>query len=395
MGGEPYPQRPKQPRRRPGKVEASLNDKLNGVEWGEFRLGDLFDSSNGNFDLQKEHINHRGDYVITAGLTNSGIMGKSDITARLFDEKTITIDMFGAVFYRQFKYKMVTHARVFSLKPKYQINDEQGLFMANSLRFLGKKFGYENMCSWAKIKDEKIQLPTLNGKIDYAFMESFVSELEAARLTELEAYLQATGLSDTTLTAEESEMLAAFENNEFVWGEFNLKELFGSSTRGRRLKSDDRVEGHLPFVTAGEKDEGISAFIGNKVIIFPKNTTTIDMFGSAKYRNYEYGADDHVAVVHTDKLPKFASIFVTTAIHKTSYAGQFSYSRNFYAKDADELNILLPSTNVDPDYQILIKEIPDYECMNTFISAIQKLVIRDVVQYADRKIAATAQAMKH
>jgi hypothetical protein len=115
------------------------------------------------------------------------------------------------------------------------------------------------------------------------------------------------------------------------------------------------------------------------VIVFPENTTTIDMFGSAKYRNYEYGGDDHIAVVHTEKLAKFASIFVTTAIHKTSYAGQFSYSRNFYAKDADELNISLPTHNSQPDYTF----------METLISAIQKVVIRDVVIYADRKIAAT------
>ena len=30
---------------------------------------------------------------------------------------------------------------------------------------------------------------------------------------------------------------------------------------------------------------------------------------------------------------------------------------------------------------------PDYEAMETFISAVQKLVIKDVVQYADDKIA--------
>ena len=30
------------------------------------------------------------------------------------------------------------------------------------------------------------------------------------------------------------------------------------------------------------------------------------MFGSAKYRNYEYGADDHVAIVHTEQLPKMS-----------------------------------------------------------------------------------------
>lgn len=74
----------------------------------------------------------------------------------------------------------------------------------------------------------------------------------------------------------------------------------------------------MPFVTAGERDEGISAFIGNDVTVFSENTTTIDMFGSAKYRNYKYGADDHIAVVHTENLPKSAAMFVTAAIHKSS-----------------------------------------------------------------------------
>ena len=47
------------------------------------------------------------------------------------------------------------------------------------------------------------------------------------------------------------------------WGEYNLEVLFGKSTRGKRLKSSDRVLGTLPFVTAGEANEGISAFVGN------------------------------------------------------------------------------------------------------------------------------------
>ncbi|MFZ1417203.1 MAG: restriction endonuclease subunit S [Burkholderiaceae bacterium] len=127
------------------------------------------------------------------------------------------------------------------------------------------------------------------------------------------------------------------------WREYSLEALFGRSTRGRRLKSADRIAGNLPFVTAGETDTGISDWIGNKVRIFSKNTITIDMFGSAKYRGYEYGADDHVAVVHTEKLSPQAALFVTTAIHKSSHAGQFDYSRNFYATDADKLTIQLPT----------------------------------------------------
>lgn len=104
------------------------------------------------------------------------------------------------------------------------------------------------------------------------------------------------------------------------------------------------------------------------------------MFGSAKYRNYQYGGDDHVAVVHTESVPKYAAIFVTTAIHKSSHNGQFNYGKNFYAKDADALNIMLPVKNGAPDYLY----------MTLFISAIHKLVIKDVVMFTNQK----AQAAK-
>lgn len=168
---------------------------LEEVEWGEFRIGDLFDSSNGNFDIQRNHINGRGEYVITAGLTENGVMGKSDVKAIIFNENTITIDMFGYAFFRPFKYKMVTHARVFSLNPKFPITENQGLFFESSFHFIKSKFGYENMCSWAKIKDEYIKLPTKNGKIYFEFMESFVSKLETQRVGKLETYLKLTGLN--------------------------------------------------------------------------------------------------------------------------------------------------------------------------------------------------------
>lgn len=138
------------------------------------------------------------------------------------------------------------------------------------------------------------------------------------------------------------------------------------------------MKGTLPFVTAGEADEGISDFIGNDVHIFSKNTTTIDMFGSAKYRNYKYGADDHIAVVHTEKLPMKAAIFVTSAIHKASHIGKFDYGHNFYAKDADALNIMLPVKNGNPDYVY----------MDRLISAIHKRILKDVIQYSDAKVLA-------
>ena len=277
------------------------------------------------------------------------------------------------------------------ITPKIKINKKSVVFFSTLLNKQKERLlsilvrNVDNV-----FRNTKISLPVKkNGEIDFAFMEDFISQLEACRLSQLEAcrlsqleaYLLVTGLKNYTLTPAEEQALTDFQNGKVKWGEFNLENLYGKSTRGKRLKSADRINGDLPFVTAGEAETGVSAFIGNDVEIFAANTTTIDMFGSAKYRNYEYGGDDHIAVVHTEKINKYAAIFVTTAIHKSSYTGKFSYSRNFYAKDADELNIYLPTTN----------NIPDYPMMEILISAVQKLVIKDVVEYADRKIEATKQ----
>ena len=320
--------------------------------------------------------------VYSSDTSNNGIIGYTNREAEfivshenpiylVFGDHTRSLNI---VFH---SFNVTDNVKVLSLKDSYSIKIL--LYIISSWQKGVPNLGYSR--HWSIAKKVLFKVPVKNGVIDFAFMENFIAELEAERIAELEAYLSATGLQDYTLTKEEEEALQVFEGVE--WQTYNLEELFGKSTRGRRLKSADRVSGNLPFVTAGEANEGISDFIGNDVIVFSENTTTIDMFGSAKYRNYKYGGDDHIAVVHTEKLPKFASIFVTTAIHKVSNAGQFSYSRNFYAKDADELNISLPSTQGDPLYSY----------MEVFIRAVQKLVIKEVVQYADRKIAATREVV--
>lgn len=232
-------------------------------------------------------------------------------------------------------------------------------------------------------KNISIKLPeTADGKIDFDFMESFIAELEAERVAELSAYLTVSGLDNYELSSDEENALKNFQS--LKWDTYNLEKLFGKSTRGKRLKGDDRIAGTLPFVTAGEASEGISAYISNEVEVFEKNTTTIDMFGSAKYRNYKYGADDHVAVVHTEAVPMKAAIFVTSACHKAAHTGKFDYGHNFYAKDADALDIQLPTKDGKPDY----------DTMTSLISAVQKLVIKDVVAYSNRKIKATKAVVK-
>ncbi|HHR6142532.1 TPA: restriction endonuclease subunit S [Providencia alcalifaciens] len=364
---------------------------MNSVEWGNFKLGDLFEinpTKYYKFD-NKVIISNNGTVpLISNSAENNGVMGYSNLPAlNKGNSLTCSDTTLGAetMFYQQ--YDFIGYSHIQHLVPKIgRFNKAIAHWVISSshISTLGK-YSYGEKFNRKSMKDTVISLPIKKGKIDFDFMESFIAELEAERITELEAeriteleaYLTAAGLNDYELTPQEQEALDYFIARKFSWENYNVKSLFGASTRGKRLKSADRLSGDLPFVTAGEANEGISAFICNDVAVFSANTTTIDMFGSAKYRNYEYGADDHVAIVHTEKLPKHAAIFITTSIHKSSYTGKFDYGRNFYAKDADELMISLPSKNNNPDFSL----------MELLISAIQKLVIKDVVMYADQKIA--------
>lgn len=156
----------------------------------EFRLDELFSAESGDFDIKKEHINGLGIDVVTAGETENGILGKSDIMAKVFDGNTITIDMFGKCTYRPDCYKMVTHARVFSLKCLFSDFDEKsGLYMTTVLQKLVNGFSYSNMCSWNKIKGMSIKLPVKESEeIDWIYMKKYIRTIEKIVIKDVVKY---------------------------------------------------------------------------------------------------------------------------------------------------------------------------------------------------------------
>lgn len=146
-----------------GKETAKESEPLPEGGWWkegrEFIFSDLFTSQTGDTDIQKKDINGKGCYVVSAGLSNHGIIGKTDREAKVIDKNTITVDMFGNAFYRDTEYKMVTHARVFALSPKFEMTEGRGLYITSCMSYLTKKFAYSNMCSWNKIQDLPLCLP--------------------------------------------------------------------------------------------------------------------------------------------------------------------------------------------------------------------------------------------
>ena len=361
-------------------MNASLNEKLGTVKWGEFKLIDVFTVKNTSNILAYNIIEGSGTVpYLCASAENNAVSTYIDYDKKHL-EKGNCIFIGGKTFVVTYQekdfYSNDSHNLALYLKEGTK-SKNVFLYTASCIyKSLCSKYSWGNSISRAKIQDDVVTFPiTDNGVIDFDFMESFIAELSA--------YLTVSGLDNYELSNDEEDALKNFQS--LKWDTYNLEKLFGKSTRGKRLKGDDRIAGTLPFVTAGEASEGISAYISNEVDVFEKNTTTIDMFGSAKYRNYKYGADDHVAVVHTEAVPMKAAIFVTSACHKAAHTGKFDYGHNFYAKDADALYISLPVNEAGN---------PDYGKMAIIISAIHKLVIKDVVAYSNRKIKATKAVVK-
>lgn len=394
MGSSEYSKKPRPKQRTFGKIEAHLTEKLQQVKWAEFELQELFDIEN-TLSFNKDRLveGDEYDYVTRTSqnqgvLQTTGFVNKENInSAGTWSLGLLQMDF----FYREKPWYAGQFVR--KIIPKLDLNKSAVAFFST---ILNKQ--KQNLLSVlvrnvdTVFKSTKISLPIKPNtnldklaQIDFDFMERFIAELEAERIAELEAYLLVTGLKNYTLTTAEKQALADFENGKVVWGEYRFADIFNKIQQGRRLKKDDQVAGNIPFVMAGITNTGVVNYISNPVASFPKNSITIDIFGNAFYRSYEFGAGDDTGVYWNDKkeLSKEMMLFLTKSAEK-ALAGKFSYGKKLRSSQSLNLKMQLPIANQQPDYGF----------METLISAVQKLVIKEVVLYADRKIAATRQVIE-
>lgn len=176
-----------------GKVDTLLNEKLESVKWGEYKLGDLFEvnSSKKRFDANKVIISDLGKpYVVRTSL-NNGIRGYINKDDEFLNEgNTISFGQDTAtMFYQDKPYFTGDKIKILKSKnKKFNIKNAQFFILTISKAFSLFSWGGSSF-SVKIIKNQTIQLPVKNGNIDFVFMESFIAELEAEHIADLEAYL--------------------------------------------------------------------------------------------------------------------------------------------------------------------------------------------------------------
>ncbi|MCC5426540.1 restriction endonuclease subunit S [Clostridium botulinum] len=185
----------------PGKIDAPLNEKLQKVEWGEYDIGDLFEKIKvkslkyKTAELPSEAINEFVLPALTAGVQNQGLNNFVPKDNATILKNVISVSAnganTGATFYQNKEFTVLQDA--YAIKWKYTndlLTDNHYLYLTCSIsKTIFGNYEWTNKAGWERIKSEKIQLPIKNGKIDFEFMETFIAELEAERMVELEAYL--------------------------------------------------------------------------------------------------------------------------------------------------------------------------------------------------------------
>lgn len=342
----------------------------------KFKIGDLFIAETGDTDLQQTDINGQGDYFINSGLQNLGIKGKTDRKAKIFPKNTITIDFWGNAFYRPFNYKLATHNHVFSLSGDIIRNEKVGLYLTAQMSYLRKFYSFNNMGTWNKIKENFIDLPvTEKEDIDFPYIEERVRELEEERVRELEAYLETCGFEDCELTEEETIALDSF--NAHAISSIRIEDLFTAQTGDVDLQQKDiNGKGEI-FVNSGLQNLGIKGRTDRIAKIFPSNTITIDFWGYAFFRpfNYKMATHNHVFSLSGEVIKnENVGLYIVSLM---SYLNQlYSFNNMGTWSKIKKNKIHIPVTS---DGNI------DYPFMETYINAVKKECIARLKRYIERE----------
>lgn len=369
-------------------------EKEYGIEWRDFKIGDLFDILTTKKKFNAADVAFGGKYrYIARGDSNNGIRGYiTEDTQYLNEANTISFGQDTAtMFYQSEAYFTGDKIKIFRPKKHVRLNINTAQLFISTMKKAFSSFSWgSSSYNVSVLNATKIQLPTTTQKgtpqIAFDFMERFIATLEAERLATLEAYLTATGLKDYTLTNEEQ---TALDNLEAVkWGEFSIISLFSVKNTHCILSRDIVANsGCIPYLTAGQTnnsvgtyinfdnsqiDEGNCVFIGGKtfVVTYQEN----DFFSNDSHNLALYHKD-------SDKRTKNNQLFMLTSIYK-SLSPLYSWGDSISNKKIQKDKITLP---------VRSDKTPDYDYMNLVISAMQKVVIKDVVLYADKKLVASKQ----
>lgn len=229
---------------------------------------------------------------------------------------------------------------------------------------------------------------------DFDYMQERIAELEQERIAELEQHLITTGLNDYKLTKKEIDIIK--NTTLLIRKDFSFGYLFKAETGNVDLQQKDINGRGCYFINSGLENDGIKGKTDRPAKVFPKNTITIDFWGNAFYRPFEYKLATHNHVFSlSGEVIKNEPVGLYLVSQMMYLRKIFSYAEMGTWNKIKVLDLSLPIKTDKDKTPILDADckyhkagyIPDFDYMEKYIHVIQKIVIADVVKYKDEIIS--------
>ena len=388
----------------------------------EIRLGDLFVISNSK-GVNANQVKFGGSYpYVTRTEKDNGIAGYiyADNLDKINPANTIS---FGqdtwTLFYQSEPYFTGNRVKILKLKDEnFKLTEEVALYLITAMKKVLVGLTWGTSKNEVNFENRTICLPvTSSGEIDWQYMQERIAELEQERIAELEHYLVASGLNDYELTEEDKSILATelFNSDDATElpsengcrkeaRKFRVGDLFEVKTPVKKFNASsveitDKI-GH-PYVVRSSTNNGIRGYINedekylNEGNTFSFGQDTATIFWQEK----PFFTGDKIKILK----PKFACNSEIANYIMNGIAMAFCYfswgTQSFKVSVIEDAELLLPIQTDTANNPIINPEntyhpegyIPDWSFMEKYIRAVEKVVIKDVVDWKDEEIKKTKE----
>ena len=338
--------------------------KLTDVEWGEFKVGDIFEIFTGSLiDNPKSGTIPR----ITATDVNNGVAmftSRYEEKARYFSN-FISVSFLGSVFYH--KDTVSLDMKIHGIKPcGYELKSESALFLIPLIKNFSFKYSYGYQLSTRILVNQKLMLPiNCQGQPNWQFMEDYIKQEQKQQAQKIIDYYE------RKLVELAGDVVGL---DKVKWKTFRFTEVFQEIQRGKRLTKANQTNGPKPYISSTSENNGVDAFIGNETgvrkfedVLTLANSGSV---GSTFYQQFEFVASDHVTALKSDNADKYAYLFLSTVVKRLEE--KYSFNREINDTRIKREKIILPADKQGN---------PNFQYMSDFVKKLELDKVQEVLEY--------------